>query len=436
MIQADFVIEGASEVVTCRGEAPKIGSAMRDLGIVAGGAVAARGGVICWIGDSSRLWQEVELLPGGRAVRAEGRTVLPGFVDPHTHLPFAGTRAGEFQRRLEGATYADILREGGGIHTTVEATRSASQDQLTEWSRDRLDRMLLHGTTTCEAKSGYGLNPDQEIKQLRAIRDLRRCHIVEVVPTFLGAHVVPREMQSHRGAYIDQVVGEMIPWVTDEHLAEFCDVFCEEGAFTNREAERIFSAARQHGMGVKVHADQLSPGGTTEMAVELHAVSIDHLDYVSVRGIERLAASEVVGVLLPGASFSLQVAYPPARRLIDSGVAVALATDFNPGSSFTESMQEIVTLACLQMKMTLGEAISAATVNAACALGRQARIGSLEVGKEANLVVLDVPDHRHLGYHFGVNLVHTVVVRGKIAVVEKGKVIASMPDSSRNLRSA
>lgn len=436
MIQADVVIDGASEIVTCRGEAPKLGPAMRDLGIVPAGAVAAANGIIRWIGDSRDLWNQVEMVHGGRLVRAEGRTVLPGFVDPHTHLPFAGSRAGEFQRRLEGAKYGDILREGGGIHSTVAATRAASQDQLVEWSRARLDRMLLHGTTTCEAKSGYGLDPDNEIKQLRAIRDLRRCHIVEVVPTFLGAHVVPVEYRDDREGYVDLVVTEMIPRVAADHLAEFCDVFCEEGAFSNREGERIMRAAQQHGMGIKVHADQLSPGRTTEMAVGLRAVSVDHLDYVSVRGIERLAASEVVGVLLPGASFSLRVAYPPARRLIDAGVAVALATDFNPGSSYTESMQEIITLACLQMKMTLAEAITAATVNAACALGRQARIGSLEVGKEANLIILDIPDHRHLAYHFGVNHVHTVVVRGKIAVVERGKVIASVPDFSRSLRTA
>ena len=433
MIQADLIIEEAAELVTCRRRAPRVGTAMRDLGIIPHGGLAARDGIIRYIGPSRSLHDQVELLPGGRILRAEGRTVLPGFVDPHTHLPFAGTRADEFCRRLEGASYTEILQEGGGIHRTVEATRQASPDQLVEWSRARLDRMLLHGTTTCEGKSGYGLDLENEIKQLQAIRDLRPQHVIEVVPTFLGAHVVPVEYRENRGAYAELVASEMIPRIADLHLAEFCDVFCEEGAFNNRQAESIFRAAREHGMGIKVHADQLSPGGTAELAVELNAVSADHLDYVSMKGIERLAASEVIGVLLPGASFSLRMPYPPARRLVDAGVAIALATDLNPGSSFTESMQEIITLACLQMEMTVEEAITASTINAAYALGRQARIGSLEVGKEANLLILDIPDHRHLAYHFGVNHVHTVVVRGRIAVVDGGKVIASIPVSSRSL---
>ncbi len=430
MIQADLVLEGAAEIVTCRGKAPLRGPAMRDLGVISNGALAAYRGIIRWVGESGDLRDSVEMVPGGRVLRADGRTVLPGFVDSHTHLPFAGSRAAEFSRRLEGVDYKQILEEGGGIHNTVEETRRATPDQLVDWSRARLDLMLLHGTTTCEAKSGYGLDIDTELKQLQALAELRRIHVTEVVSTFLGAHTFPREYSENHGEYVDQVISEMIPRVADLQLAEFCDVFCEEGAFNNRDTERVLRSAREHRLSLKLHADQLSPGGGAEMAVEFGAISADHLDYISVKGIERLAASDVIGLLLPGASFSLGVAYPPARRLIDAGAAIAISTDLNPGSSYTESMQEIITLACLQMKMTIAEAIVAATANAACAIGRQARIGSLECGKEANFLVLDIPDHRHLAYHYGVNHVDTVVVRGQIAIVDAGRVIASIPGAT------
>ena len=420
MINADLVVRGASELLTCAGPIPRAGAAQAEVGAVARGALAARGGRIVFVGPEAELDREVRLLPSGRTIDATGGTVLPGFCDPHTHLPFAGARADEFARRVAGATYQEIAAAGGGILSTVRSTREADEAELIALGLPRLDQMLRHGTTSTEAKSGYGLSEADELKQLRAIRALGERHPVEITATLLAAHSVPPEFREDRAGYLDLVTGTIIPRVARERLAVACDVFFEEGVFDRDESRRVLEAGLAHGLRPRLHADQLSPSGGAELAAELRALSADHLERAGQEGIRAMAAAEVVAVLLPGATFFLMLErYADARRLIEAGVPVALATDFNPGSCYTESMPMIVTLAVLQMRMSVEEAIVAATANAAAALGRGDDVGSLEPGKQADLLVLDLPDHRHLGYHFGVNPVRTVVKAGRVVVEDR-----------------
>jgi imidazolonepropionase len=420
MIEADLAVVDAAELVTVRGPAPKIGAALADPGIIPGGCVAARGGVLVFVGDGRAYRREVRLARHGEEIDAGGRTVLPGFVDPHTHLPFAGSREDEFVARLRGATYESIAAGGGGILATVRATRAAPLEALIDVGRKRLATMLAHGTTTAEAKSGYGLACDDELKQLRAVRALDALQPVDLVPTFLGAHVVPEEFRDRRAAYVDEVTGRMIPAVAREGLARFCDVFVEEGAFSMEEGEAILKAAAAHGLGLRVHAEQRGSSGGARLAARLRAASADHLEHVTDEGVRALAEAGTTAVLLPGAAFFLRDPRdPPARRLIEAGVPVALGTDFNPGTCPTEAMPAILSLACLRYGLDPAEAIAAATLNAAHALGLAGRIGSLEAGKSADLQVLDAPNHRHLAYHFGVNLCRTVVKSGR-AVMRDG----------------
>jgi len=356
--------------------------------------------------------------------------VLPGFVDPHTHLPFAGWRAGEFVERLRGATYETIAAGGGGILSTVRETRRAGIDDLVLLGRERCDRMLAHGTTTAEAKSGYGLTFEDELKQLRVVRRLHEIHPIDLVPTFLGAHALPPEFRDDREGYLREVTGRMIPEVAREGLARFCDVFVEHGAFTVEEGERVLRAAASHALVPRVHADQRSDGGGAALAARLGAASADHLDHTGEAGIAALAAAGTSAVLLPGAAFFLRDGHDaPARRLIEAGVPVALATDFNPGTCPTEVMPPILSLACLRLGMDPAEAITAATLNAAHALRLADRIGSLEVGKMADLQIVEVPDHRHLAYRFGGNFCRTVVKEGRI-VVRDGRVLRADLDPS------
>jgi len=420
MIEADLAVIEADELVTAAGPAPRIGPALGEAGIIAGGCLAARGGDIVFVGTPEDYRRKVRLRSGAETIDARGRTVLPGFVDPHTHLPFAGWRDAELVQRLQGATCESIAERGGGILSTVAATRRASLDELVALGRRRLDSMLLHGTTTVEAKSGYGLDRESELKQLEALRRLAAEHDVDVVPTFLGAHVVPAERRSDRAGYVREVVEGMIPEVARRRLARYCDVFVDQGAFTVEEGETILRAARAAGLGLRVHADQRRPDGGARLAARLMAASADHLDHVDQGGIEALQTSGTTAVLLPGASFFLREARDaPARRLIDAGVPVALATDFNPGTCPTEAMTAILPLACLRMGLLPGEAIVAATLNAAHSLGLAGRAGSLEVGKAADLQVLDVPNHVHLVYEFGVNHCVTVVKKGRIVVQDR-----------------
>jgi imidazolonepropionase len=337
-------------------------------------------------------------------------------VDSHTHLLFAGDRADEFELRLQGVSYQEIAARGGGILRTVRSTREASRNTLKSLARRRLDRMLCLGVTTVEIKSGYGLSFHDELRLLEIVAELDREHPCDLVPTFLGAHEVPEEYRDRRHEYVAVVSEQMIPAVAERGLAEFCDVFCDQGAFSVAETARILTAAREHGLRLKLHADEFSNQGATELAAEFGAVSADHLIQVSQAGIEALRRAGTIATLLPGTSWFLRINYAPSRRLIEAGVPVALATDCNPGSCMTENLPLIGAMACTQLGMRPAEVITALTLNAAAALGRADRIGSLEVGKQADLVLCDVPDYRQLFYHFGCNHVRAVVKRGQLVV--------------------
>ncbi|HEX6850640.1 MAG TPA: imidazolonepropionase [Candidatus Polarisedimenticolaceae bacterium] len=415
MIDADLAVTNIGELATPVGHAPRLGPDLGRLRVVPGAAVACREGRIVFVGDAEAFRATVRLLPKAATLDARGGTVLPGFVDAHTHLPFAGWREGEFAERLRGATYSEIAARGGGILSTVAKTRAADVATLAALVRERLDAMLSLGTTLVEAKSGYGLTVDDEVKQLAAIRAGAEGHPVEVVATFLGAHTVPAEWRADRARYVALVIREMLPRVAGSGLATYADAFVDAHAFTLAEARSILEAARALGLGVRLHADQLADDGAAELAAELGAASADHLEFVSPRGIDALAKSGTVAVLLPAAThFLMQERKPPVRALIDGGVPVAVATDFNPGSCPTESMGTALELACLSHRLSVDEAIAAATLNAAHALGRSGETGSLEVGKRADLVVHAVPNRHHLVYRFGVPRVAAVVAAGRI----------------------
>ncbi len=423
MIQADLIIEGAAELLTLAGPAngPRRGPEMRDLGILRRGALAARRGKIVWVGPTADLLTAVRPLAFCKLIDAAGKTVMPGLVDPHTHLVFAGSRENEFALRIQGKTYQEIAAAGGGIHATVAATRAASKADLKAAARRALDTMLTLGTTTVEAKSGYGLDVVGEIKMLEVIRELEEDGPATVVPTFMGAHEVPPEFRQNPEAYVDLVITRMIPMVASRQLARFCDVFCETGVFSVQQTERIFRAAQAVGLELRVHADELTDLGGAAMAARMSARTADHLLFASDDGIRAMADAGVIAVLLPGTAYFLHMQrYARARDMIAAGVPVALATDFNPGSCMTESLPLILSLACTQMRMLPAEAITAATLNAAWAIGEQDCVGSLQVGRQADIIVLDAPNHEHLCYHFGVNLVETVVKNGKV-VVEGGQ---------------
>jgi imidazolonepropionase len=415
MIDADLAVTNIGELATPVGNGPRLGPDLGRLRVVPDAAVACRDGRVVFAGEAAAFRATVRLLPGASTLDARRGTVLPGFVDAHTHLPFAGWREGEFDERLRGATYSEIAARGGGILSTVAKTRAADAATLASLVRDRLDAMLALGTTLVEAKSGYGLTVDDEIKQLEAIRAGAAGHPVEVVSTFLGAHTVPAEWRADRGRYVDLVIREMLPRVAASGLATWADAFVDAHAFSLDEARGILGAARELGLGVRLHADQLADDGAAELAAELGAASADHLEFVSPRGIEALAKSGTVAVLLPAATvFLMQDRKPPVRALIDGGVPVAVATDFNPGSCPTESMKTALEFACLSHRLSVDEAITAATLNAAHALGRSGETGSLEVGKRADLVVHAVPNRHHLVYRFGVPRVAAVVASGRI----------------------
>jgi len=415
-LRADLLIVNAGQLLTLAGpnEWPRTGAALRDLGVVRDGALAAREGEIVSVGPTSRVLDEVVLAPEGRSIDAGGRVVLPGWVDPHTHLIFAGSRADEFVLRLRGASYLEIAEQGGGIVATMRATRQASEDDLVALARARLDRMLRLGTTTVEAKSGYGLTVDDELKMLRAIHRVTALHDVDVIPTFLGAHTVPPEYRTDPDGYVRLVIEEMIPAVVDEDLAEFCDVFCEEGAFTPGQAREILLAGAEAGLDPKIHADELSDLGGAQLAASVGAVSADHLLHASDDGLSAMAATGTMAVLLPGTALFLGLPYARARRMIELGVAIALATDFNPGTSPTWSMPTVIALGCIGMRLDPAEAIVAATINAAHALRMAEEVGSLEVGKAADAVILDLTDYRELAMAFGTNPIHAVIKRGRV----------------------
>jgi imidazolonepropionase len=416
MIDADFAIRNIGLLVTMAGPAPRLGARMRELETQAVAAVAVSGGRIVWVGPDAALDRSVTLVSGATLLDAGGAGVVPGFVDPHTHLVFAGDRDDELRRRLAGVSYKEIAASGGGIVRSVEATRAASVEELAEGVENRLDEMLLCGTTTAEVKSGYGLETGAEIRSLEAIRLAASRHPVTIVPTFLGAHEVPLDYRDRRGEYIDLVVGEMIPAVAERELAEFGDVFCEEGVFTVEESRRILIATREHGMKLRIHADELVWTGGAELAAELGARSADHLGFVSQTGMAALADASCVATLLPSATFYLRLGhYAPARALIESEVPVALASDVNPGGGLSPSLPFAMAVGCFAMGLALEEALAAVTVNAAYSLDRQDDVGSIEVGKRADLVLLR--SRRLLDLvRLGVGAVRSVVKDGRVVV--------------------
>lgn len=408
--KVDLVIRNAGQLLTLRSKGPEIGKNLGDLGIVEDGAVAVRDGRISWVGRSQGV-----SFPADQALDARGRVVMPGFVDPHTHLVFAGSREDEFELRLKGASYTEIAERGGGIRSTVRATRKASGDELFEAARSRLDAMLSWGTTTAEAKSGYGLTVADELKMLEVIERLGKDCKADLAPTFLGAHEVPDEYRDNREAYVQLLIDEMIPQVAERHLAQFCDVFCEKGVFDADESGRILRRGKEFGLRPKIHADELSSCGGAELAGEIEAISAGHLNYASDKGLAAMREAGTAAVLLPGASLFLGKTEPPSvRKMIDLGLPIALATDFNPGSSPIYAMPIILSLACVLFKLTPAEAITASTLNAAYAIGRGERAGSIQVGKDADLLILNVRDYREIPYWFGSNPVETVIKRGQI----------------------
>ncbi len=407
-------IVNCSQVVTLAGPArPRVGSELREVGIVSRGGLFVRDGLIERVGTSAEIERSTDA--STTVVDAGGRVLLPGFVDAHTHPVFAGTRVDEFEERSRGATYQEIAARGGGIQSTVNRTRAASVDELVATGRRYADWFLRGGTTTVEAKSGYGLSLEDELKILRAIKRLDEETSLRYVPTFLGAHSIPPEYRSRRDSYVSLIIDEMLPQVAQQKLAEYCDVFCEEKVFTTDEAWKILSAARCHGLGLRMHADQLSLSGGAKLAAELGTVTADHLEHTDAAGIDALKQAGVQPVLLPGSVYALGSSrYPAAREMIDAGLAVVLATDFNPGSSPTPSMTMILSLAATHMRMTPAEAISAATINAAYSLNRGDKLGSLEPGKIADFVIHDCDDYRELSYFFGIEHPWRVYVQGKL----------------------
>ncbi|MFZ0638740.1 MAG: imidazolonepropionase [Candidatus Acidiferrales bacterium] len=413
-----WLVTNCSEILTLRGLAPRRGRALADLGIIRDGALLIRDGRIAAIGPRRRIERHPEARRA-RKLDLHGRVVLPGLVDSHTHLIHACSRTTEYEQRISGATYEEIARAGGGIINSVRKLRSAPPAALKSRALVHLAQFAAHGTTTLEAKSGYGLDWPSERKILAALRELERQQPLEIARTFLGAHLVPPEFHNRAGktpgAYVDLICRQWLPRVAAENLAEFCDVFCDRGAFTIAQSRKILIAARTCGLGLRLHANQLARTGAARLAIQMHAASADHLEKLSTSDIRALAHSDVTCTMLPGCCFHLGLAqYGPARQLIDAGAIVALATDFNPGTSPTLSMPMILSLACTQMRMTPAEAIAAATINAAYSLRRHHRIGSLEVGKFADLAVFDVADYREIPYYFGVNHCAMTLKRGRV----------------------
>ena len=412
---ADLIINNANELLTLSGNSsrPKTGKQMDDLGIIPNGSLAVSKDKIIACGNSDEVLEKVLKTPDTVEIDASNMVVMPGFIDSHTHLVFAGSRENEFEQRIKGSSYLDILKSGGGIFNTVQATRAASKEELIKKSLKHLDTMLKFGTTTIEAKSGYGLTIEDESKQLQVMGVLNKIHPIDIIPTFL-VHATPPEFNS-REEYIDFVINDMLPKM--QGTAEYCDIFCEHDVFNLDQSRQILTAAEKLGFKLKIHADQLTDIGCAQLATMLNATSAGHLDHISRDGIDAMANSKTLAVLLPGASFFLgSDAYAPASEMISKGIAVAVGTDFNPGSCPTESMQIILTLACIKMKMSPAQAISAATINAAHAINRADIVGSLEIGKRADIIILDVPNYKCIPYHFGVNNVYSVVKKGKIVV--------------------
>jgi imidazolonepropionase len=416
----ELLISHAAQLVTLTGPArPHVGAEMGELGIIEDGALLARDGVIMAVGATSEVAPQAAV--DAIHIDASNFVVMPGFVDAHSHPVFGGTREDEYEMRAAGMTYQEIAARGGGIRSTVRRTRAASEDELFKLGKIHARWLLEHGTTTVEAKSGYGLTVDDELKILRVIRRLNDETALELIPTFLGAHETPDEYHDRREDYIQLVIDEMLPLVAAEGLARYCDVFCESHVFNVDESRRVLTRAKELGLGIRLHAEQLSLSGGACLAAEIGADSADHLEWVDQAGIEDLRQAGVIAILLPGAVFNLGLTrYAPARAMIEAELPIALATDFNPGSSPTPSMQMILSIACTQMRMTPAEAVTAATINGACSLGCEARLGSLEAGKQADIVVYDCSDYRQIPYFFGFNHAVVVIKTGDVVIDKRG----------------
>ena len=412
-----LLITGASQLVTLRGSGPRRGNSLSKLELIEDGALLVRDGAIAAVGTRAQVEGSAE----ARAVEKldlGGHVALPGFVDSHTHLIHAASRAEEYELKIQGASYEEIARKGGGILNSVKKLRAATAEELKKRALAALQQFAGHGTTTMEAKSGYGLDVASELKILKLHKELAAEQPLEIASTFLGAHVVPDEFRKKAGGtkkYIQLLEENLLPEIAERKLAVFCDVFCERGAFTVEESKRVLQAGRQWGLAPRMHAEQLSRSGATRLAILLRAASCDHLEYVNKSDIRAMGKSETVATLLPGCDFHLGLQkYAPARALIDAGAIVALATDYNPGTSPTLSMPMILSLACTQLRMTPAEAITAATINAAYALRREKQVGSLEVGKQADVAVFEVADYREIPYYFGVNHCWMTIKRGRV----------------------
>jgi imidazolonepropionase len=409
MRSADLIVTNLAEVVTCE-------SALGEgaLGVIARGALAARDGRLAWVGPESRLAAEVTRADGAQIVDGRGQVALPGFVDSHTHLIFAGSREQEYALRARGASYQEIAAAGGGILSTVRATRAASVEELVALARPRLRAALAHGTTTLEIKSGYGLTTADELQMLEAARRLGESQPAEIHANFCGGHEVPPEYRGRTDAYVDLVVNEMLPAVAKQGIARYVDVFCEEGVFSIAQSRRVLEAGARHGLRAKFHADEFVTLGGAELAAEVRALSADHLLRARVEGVTRMKAAGVTATLLPGTAFFLGLAYAPARAFLETGVRVALASDFNPGSSMGLNLQLVMTMAVSQMKMSPEEALLGVTLNGAHAIGLEAEVGSLAPGKQCDVLLADVPNWRFLSYFYGVNHASRVVKRGRL----------------------
>lgn len=410
----NLIIENIKQLVTVRsdGKRFKQGKEMSNLGVIEMATVAIEDGKFSWIGPAA----DFRPATGGTVDVIDGSeyVALPGFIDAHTHLVFGGSREDEFAMRAAGKPYQEIAKAGGGILNTVRATRAATKKELKKRARRHLDGMLRYGATTVEIKSGYGLDEDAEIKMLGAINELADESLHDIVPTFLGAHAIPPEYAENPDAYVELLCNRLLPYVARHRMAKCCDAFCDSGYFSTDQCRRIFETARTLGFGIKIHADQLSQIGASKLAAEFGALSADHLEYIDDAGIDALKTSGTLAVVLPGASFVLKSGYAPARKIIDAGMPLAIASDFNPGTCMSYSMPLMMTIACTQMSLTPEEAITASTLNGAAALGLSDRLGSIELGKQADLLLFNIPHYRYIPYHFGTNLVNKIIKRGTL----------------------
>ena len=427
-MNGNLIIKNAAELVTCSGFKAKKGQEMADLQIISDGAVVIKEGTIAAVGKTKEIAKQYEksgvALSDFDIIDARDKAVLPGFVDSHTHFVFGGYRADEFSWRLRGDSYMEIMQRGGGIVNTVKATRKASKEELLQSGIKRLDSMLSFGVTTAEGKSGYGLDRETEIKQLEVMTHLDQVHYVDVLPTFLGAHAIPQEYKGKEEAFIDFMANEVMPEVAERRLAEFCDIFCEKNVFSVEQSRRLLARAKDLGLKIKMHADEIVQLGGAELAAELGAISADHLLQASERGIKDLSKAGVVATLLPTTAFSLREPYAPGRKMIDLNCAVALATDFNPGSCFTESIPLVFALATLYMNISIEEAVTALTLNAAAAINRADKVGSIDAGKNGDLIILEFPSFKYIPYHIGVSTVEKVIKKGNLVFdKEQGGII-------------